>query len=333
MKETNDIKKRYYFFLFWSLLTAVLLTISSYAWFSANRILGLRSFNIHIASKGGILISVDGIEWKEVVTLSDIMRARLTYPRSINQIPSSIEPVSTSGRVDNGKLRLFYGLVDASANPNENILSATQAVEEEGFLENSDGKFIAFDIFLKNHYEKTLYLSPESSIDYMTKNSTGIENAFRVGFLHQGTLPIGSSASQIQSLTNSNRAIIWEPNYDVHTESAVQNAYNRHGIVTRTNNATRIEYDGIYREIPTSSNVFLSQANRRNFPNYFERVSVDIATRKNFVGLQEIINLQPGISKLRLYIWIEGQDVDVEDNSRVGEILIDIQMAVQQRQQ
>lgn len=329
--NNDKLKRSYYLLLFWTLLTSLLLTFSSYAWFSANRILGLRSFNIHIASRGGILISVDGDNWKEVVTLSDLIDARSTYPRSINQIPNSIEPVSTSGRVDDGMLRMFYGTVDAGPTINENILTASRVFEEEGFFEDSDGMFVAFDVFFKNYYEKRLYLTPESRVDYLTENSTGIENAFRVGFLHQGTMPIDSPISQIQNLSSSNRAIIWEPNYDVHTDSGVQNAYERFGITTQTTNASRIPYDGIVREVSRDDNVLLSQASSRHHPSLFERVDVDIATRRDFVGLQEIMTLQSGISKVRIYMWIEGQDVDVEDNARVGELLIDIQMAVQQR--
>ncbi len=330
----NKVKmNRQYVLLFWTLVTSILLTMSSYAWFSANRILGFRTFNLHVASKGGIHISTDAVEWKTVLALSDVINARSTYPNSLNQIPSSLEPVSTSGRVDDGLLRLFHGVADVNDSSSEFYLTATRVIEEEGFGDDSDGKFVAFDFFLKNHYEKTLFLTPESSIEHMTDRSTGIENAFRVAFLHLGTLPVDSNVRQIQNLRNSNRAIIWEPNYDVHTEFGVRNAREVYNIETSQTGAARIPYDGIISEINSRDNVLIRNANSRTHPNLFERVNVDIATRRNFTTLQEIVRLQPGISKIRVYIWIEGQDVDCEDNANVGEISIDLQMSVEQRQE
>ena len=56
------------------------------------------------------------------------------------------------------------------------------------------------------------------------------------------------------------------------------------------------------------------------YPNLFKRVNVDYLTGANFTNSVSIFGLKSGITKVRVYIWLEGQDVDCENNSSVGNI-------------
>ena len=49
------------------------------------------------------------------------------------------------------------------------------------------------------------------------------------------------------------------------------------------------------------------------------------ASSNNFNENMEMFNLKAGITKIRVYIWIEGQDVDCENNSAVGDIEFNFQ--------
>jgi len=43
-----------------------------------------------------------------------------------------------------------------------------------------------------------------------------------------------------------------------------------------------------------------------------------------------MFELRPGITKFRIYIWIEGQDVDCEDNASLGDINVNLQITTVQ---
>ena len=43
-------------------------------------------------------------------------------------------------------------------------------------------------------------------------------------------------------------------------------------------------------------------------------------TPANFINNKEIFSINSGITKIRLYAWLEGQDVDCENNSAVGNL-------------
>ena len=76
---------------------------ATYAWFTTTKVVSIETFNIHIASDGGLQISSDGINWKSILEVSDLYDAGETYVNNTNQLPLNIEPVSTAGTIENGK--------------------------------------------------------------------------------------------------------------------------------------------------------------------------------------------------------------------------------------
>ncbi len=302
------------------LFTALLLTVTTYAWFSTNRIFEIESFDIHVATRGGLEISSDAINWKGVIGIVDLMDSDNTYQGNINQIPNSIKPVSSGGDVENGMLKIYYGEVEQGLTDQK--LKATRNIESRGYGENTNSNFLAFDIFFKTSFRRKLTIDPNSGIEFSSGNS-GMENAFRVAFLNQGN--VGENVTQAQNLNNANRAYIWETNYDVHAPSALEHAKNIYEIDTTLNNAQRLDYYGITNEIPSSLGVNVKDANSNSYPNNFKLVNIDLATKKNETEFKEIFLLEKGITKVRVYIWLEGQDVDCENNSSVGSVEINIQ--------
>ncbi len=323
-------KKKSYFILMWIFFTSIFLTVSSYAWLSANKIFAVQTFNIHIATKGDLEVSSDGINWKGVITLADIIEARKTYPGSVNQIPRTLKPVSSGGIVENGFLKIFYGELMGEGNESGNVLTSIRSVESEGFGVDSTGIFVAFDLFFNTFYRTNLYLTPLSSVEPLEDLGSGIENSFRVAFLNQGTLPPTAPIREIQGLKKATKAYIWEPNYDAHTAKAIIHAKQTYGIETVQRNAARITYDGIIKEFGVSDNVRERRANAVHHPGKFKRVEPTIVTSKNFTTPQKILELEAGITKVRIYIWMEGQDVDCILDASVGEVLINFQLSTEQ---
>lgn len=308
----------------WLFLTALLLTMTTYAWFTTNRIFEIESFDIHVVSRGGLEISTDGINWKGVVGIIDFIDANNTYPNNVNQIPNSIKPVSTIGEVERGRQKIFYGEVDPRG-LNSHYLRAYQSLEQKCIGEDCDGHFVTFDIFLKSFYKRKVTIGSESKISYIEGNTSGIENSFRVGFLNQGNLAEDAQIGRIQELNNANKTYIWEQNYDIHKPSAVTHAKKVYNITTTETNASRLNYYGVAKEIKYEDNVKVEEANSNFYPNFFRLVTPDIYTKENNQENSYLFDIEPGITKVRVYVWIEGQDVDCEDGSSQGKLQINLQ--------
>ena len=324
-KKQRKRKNRLFYLLLLLMMTTLSLSISSYAWFTTNRLVRVDLLDVNVRAQGGMEISTDGINWKNIISIYDIQDARETYPNSINQVPSTLEPVSTVGELDNGKVKMFYGQAMSDINGNY-ILSSERNIETESFDEESTGKFIAFDMFLKTNRGGQLYLTPESNITYSGNESYGIENAVRVAFVEEGSSTAGADLNTIQShLTNDNNNVyIWEPNYNTHSEHGIENALRVYGIHT-TNNGDKLLYDGISNDINSNLGITISNAKNSLYPDYFKQVPVDYYTTSGFQENLPIFNLKDGITKYRVYMWIEGQDVDCENNAAVGNVALNLQ--------
>lgn len=330
MKNRKSSKMLYLLLLL--MFTTIMLSTSTYAWFTSNRVVTINSINVHVAASGGIEISADGSNWKSVIFPEDLTSVHdTTYPTSVNQIPGIMEPVSTGKEIDTSKgfLKMYYGTTDNNET-GDYILTSVRSVEEEGNGETSNGKFIAFDLFFKVNKETPIYMTNNSKVTYTDEDGKGIAAATRIAFLDEGTTETGTDLASIQGLkeATSARTYIWEPNYDVHTPAAVANAYDVYGITTRETNAPRIIYDGVINEIGIENNVLLKKAKSSIYPNLFKTVNVDYYTEKDFTDYQPVFTLRPGITKIRVYMWIEGQDVDCENNASYDDIQFDLQFTV-----
>lgn len=327
-KKKERIKRyRLYYLLILLLVTTVSLSTSSYAWFTTNRLVKIDLLDVSVRAQGGIEISVDGTNWKSSVSVEELINAEQNYQSNTNQIPFVLEPVSTIGELENGKLKIFHGSAvnDASG---KYILEAKRSIEERSFGEESNGKFITFDLFLKTNTNTKLYLTPESNATYSGEESAGIENAVRFAFIEEGTVTTSSSLNTIQSLStnDNNKVYIWEPNYDTHNEYGIKNAKDVYNI-TITNPSEIVPYDGVSNEISKSENITTNRANKTNYPNFFQKVEVDYYTKNNFDTNIEVFSLKNGITKIKVYMWVEGQDVDCENNAAIGNISLNLQFS------
>lgn len=301
--------------------SAILFITSSYAWFSANRMVTVDSLKVHVQADGGLEVSTNAIDWKQVVNVQDIIDARSKYPSSINQVPNEMSPVSTGATITNGLMEMFEG--NATSNSDGDfVLVTNKSTETESFGEESSGLFIAFDVFFRVKSTKELYIDGASKIEYTSDRTPGIENATRIAFLTEGTSADTPSASQ--ALKGASSAIIWEPNYDVHTEHGVNHARDTYGISTSQAGALKINYDGVIGEIPETSQVLVSNAKSSSYPSLFRSVDTKIATTKANTANQKIMDLNPDVTKIRIYMWIEGQDVDCEDYASYGDLSFDL---------
>lgn len=312
-KNKNKGKKKITALLLLLLLTVIMLSASTYAWFTANKTVTVSSLDVHVETKEGLQISADGFQWKTVLSNADIAAAATSYPtKIINQLPTDMEPVSSAGNVNptNGHLRMFNGSIGEDTDGDFTV-TATEATDATGAV----GNYIAFDLYLKAEAGGQIYLTNDSKVvPKQGFTSKGLENAARVGFVVQGNTASDSSLTTIQELkTTTDSVYIWEPNSDVHTTYGVTSALE-YGITTTVGpDAARLNYDGIKAANPTA--IKLLQATSALNGTYFAPVTPSMVTKAAETTYKTAFVLQPGITKLRVYMWIEGQDVDCENNA------------------
>lgn len=328
MKKKREKKRNKLFLMtIWLLFVAILLATSTYAWFSTNKIVYINSLNVNVRAEGGIEISADALKWKTILAIQDLIDAKSdTYPTCVNQIPERLEPVSTGKTLTNGFLNMYHGTAEINEHGNL-ILSSTKITETNSYGETSDGKFIAFDVFLKTSTPTDLYLTSSSGATYIG-DSVGIENAVRIAFVIEGNTSTSSSLNAIHTMKSGteNTTYIWEPNYDVHTKAAISNASIIYNITTQENNASIILYDGIINEFKSKENISVDKATSSNYPELFKKVTVDIKTPKENSENVKVFSIEPGITKVRIYMWVEGQDIDCENNASVGDFSFNVQL-------
>lgn len=343
------------------LLTLILLITSTYAWFTANQIVSINQIDVNVAATNGLEISADAEDWKTSITKSDINEA-ITMNGNQNQLPATIVPCSTAGDIGTaGHLNMYKGIVNANLNTSGYYITS-ELVEEENTGTDSEKPFIAFDFYLKYEgqtgVDRAVYLDyPGCYVEHLVRDpltgtltidrdgSVGLENAARVAFVLQGSVGVnatGTAARNISGTTNQSNTYLWEPNNDTHTQAAIANAPEFFGIDDLSATDAPITYDGMYDAIPaTNHDVDLTTCNRTEFPEYFKQLTFEhkLSTYKQYLyhgdnGSEKsvkIFDLQPGIYKLRCYMWVEGQDVDCEDHASGTDIMYNVQFTIKQQ--
>lgn len=314
------------------LLTGVMTVTTSYAWFTANKTVSVSTINVNVAASSGLQISVDGVDWKPIITNQDILDTingtNTNYEDNTNQFPqglNSLAPVSTAGDVDGkGHMKMFLGSISAGGDGNYKL---TAAVDEEH--KGETGNFIAFDLFIQVQEQTTVYLTENAKVTAKADGTqTGIENAARVGFVVDGDTnhtTAGAGSSTIQGLYGTT-SVIWEPNNDTHTPAGIANAasvYHKDSL-TGTGDAA-IAYHGVKAAIPNG--VALDSTDEQYFSAVTPKISTTKAEGIPSEAYKEAFTLEAGVSKVRVYLWVEGQDVDCENVASGGDISFNLEFS------
>ena len=332
------------------LLTAVLLVVSTYAWFTANKEVQVSNIEVNVEAQNGIEISVDGYTWKTILTVDDLKNASKTYAAAVNQIPQTLQPVSSTGAINtDGRQLMYYGNVT----PDEEVGSATYGQyiltsEAQTDANGTEGKYVAFDIFLKldSATQNTpVYLNAKSGITVPeTSTDTGLKNSARVSFIHEGSVEtanisdvaaIQALKAQTNKLTNTTNAYIWEPNSNIHTASGISNAFTYYG---KSINADSVlaTYDGVNTTF--TKKIALSNAKTMvdddqtadvDESTFFKTVTPNLQTNVNNNAQTNLMTLASGVTKIRVYFWIEGQDVDCENNASGSSVTLNLDLTTQ----
>lgn len=353
-------KKRLLLLLLLLLMTGVMLSTSTYAWFTSNRTVTVDDIDVEVSVGGGLQLSVDGTSWKSIITGDDIAGAINTYGAATNQMPTVMTPVSTAANsLSNGYLSMWKGDIETSetaTNLGEYILTTTDvstvtdsSVEDPGANTGKNGHFVMFDLFVrldeKSDADVPIYLTKSSDVIVTDGGADlGTQNSARVAFINQGSVANGSSISDIQALvtTETSDIQVWEPNFDAHTDTGLANAYTYYNsdangdAYNKAVAQSQLTYYGVTSQIQTANDIILSNANatdgKVNGTAAFAAVTPGLKTSKGWTtetAYLKLLDLTPQtITKLRVYFWVEGQDVDNENNASGGQITLKLSFSL-----
>ena len=310
----------------------MLLIVSTYAWFSTNLNVRVKTFNMIVTKNSGLQISFDAINYDSFVEISrDMLINKLkdTYPNNTSQWAAmGLTPVSTLGVRDsntpNFEIYSSAGVMYRNKKQDNGFVNTKLLTEKGIFAYNN---YIAFDLFFKNDtgspIDDNLFLDFGTSVtidDGETEEMHGLVNSTRIGFVKVGSVPLNTDVNTIQNLSCNNncKSIIFEPNSRMHTDMSKEKA-KKYGINLK---------DG--EKFPTYA------YKKAGGPIYIkDTVSGSVLMDMNYFDLQETItdldfdtplfSIPNGITKARVYVWIEGQDIDsLETDSSGADLAISI---------
>ena len=322
-------------------LTIVMLSTATYAWFTANKSVQVSNIDVNVQATGGIQISTDAVNWKTLISNADITTGWSATVsgntvNDTNQLPTSLSPVSTAGLVDastdataktkKGNLSMYHGVVAANT---QGVFSLT--AEKDLEVKGTEGNFIAFDLFIKTDAAAALYIEPGTGAS-VTAGSTdkGLQNATRIAFVIEGNAGANDATAGILTLDNatSSNVTIFEPHVDSHTASGVTQSnlyyshYTNYNTITAASGNQAVSCDGV--KAPITSAIPLAQTNATDNASYFQTVtSVPFTSafanadtgQTNYEWYSTTAPFPAGITKVRVYMWVEGQDVDCENDA------------------
>ena len=332
IKYIKNDKHRFFMSILVIFFLGILLIFSAYAWFSTSLNVQIKTFNMIVSRNSGLSISFDAINYDKSIEISEdilINRLKETYPNNLSQwARNGLIPVSSPGIVNRNNY--FFEIYQSGGVKYKNRDLSKGYITTSLSRENqrkSVNSFIAFDLFLKNEtgspINDHLFLA-EGTEFLMTSDSneemTGLVNSARIGFVKVASVPHDTPVATIQNLQCNNdcESIIYEPNSTNHSAMSIERA-KKFGINLR---------DGY--EFPT----FAYKKAGGPF-ELIDTISGSVGLDYNYFKEQETIStdafdeplfmIPDGITKMRVYVWLEGQDIDsLETDSDGAEVSISI---------
>ena len=354
-------------------LAAIVLSVSTYAWFVGMRTVHVSSFDVEIEVTESLLLSLDGATWDTTVNISKDTLDTVSYEGHTNSWGGEgLVPVSSIGEMDANVSRMkLFEKASYTAVPGGYRLMASR-VNNYGPEDPEQDGYVVFDLFIKN-FSGTQYIEALNPLDeeaiYLTNDSrvqvaetgvpdTGIENSVRVAFGQIGRV-IGTTteAATITGITCEpdlespvtgicRTAQIWEPNDTSHNANAISwyEKSCRKRLAEGHDVRDPDSYDGdcglfidglayptyaVADDITSADNVNIYDGPTYNTYEHSwlegEELLVPYPyftdTHKLLRGTSRptFMTLAPNsITKVRVYIYLEGQDIDNYDFSLIG---------------
>lgn len=290
MKKT--LKKRAFISAIAMLIvSAIVLTSSTFAWFAMATQVNVDSMRLEITSLDGIVFSANTTNWTTKLTSDDFANDQSSqyrygaYVGNRNNLPEKLAPVSSSMYVRNQNPGFYSGSIDDKGYLTVNSVTSSEAEKK--------APYVAFDLFIKVATTETVTWRSTLSV-----NKGDMEDplyAMRVAVVNCGQVEEKAEAEAIiaKVANNTNNATVWEMDNTKHTATA------------------GVEDGTPYTTVPMGaavSKVSLGTAHVMGVGGYTRSLDAVYATGDT----AKTFSVTKGVTKLRVYIWLEGQDCDCE---------------------
>jgi len=320
-------------------ISGLLFAMAAWAWFSQTLNVRIDFFQMRVDSDTGLYISLDGIDFSEEILISrESILNDLTprYPNHTNRWSiTGLRPVSSNGlpNPNTDRFDIFWGEVHRrrSAHRDDDPQRRLFAVREVEDAPTPVSRFVAFDFFLRNithsPHPDNLFIENDSVIDFsmdeiidpeVRANMAGIVNSMRFGLVFKGTVPIGSDIETIQNMRCEQDChyVIWEPNDLRHSPESIARAATKG--ITVVDGQPHPTFAVIAPGGPINHRSGQPGSGVPLDPNHF-------ALQRTHTNLNDAIwEIPHGITKVRAYLWVEGQDIDGLETDEAITVLLDV---------
>lgn len=359
-RRTEKSVKKSKFIVLIIIIAALISITGTYAWFSSQRDVEIIGFKVNVEIAENLEISLDGETWVHSINIENMRQLYGTYqdadPETVayqakkdqhrNYVPTELLPVSTVGTVENGNLIFVTGEVEDNKLKSITKCTETDITVGSSILSkeanNTKHPYLVFDMYLRNLSRLTTGRDPlqlnTGSVATAANLNTGLEYSVRVALILYGNeedyLANGAEARAIQPSGDETIAI-WEPNYRLHTQYAINNDKRVTSLVQEIDTyAVKDTATGTIEDTTDNTNQSLAKVYTNRVPQ-----NEVVVTEEEDIADQDLLTnevttliqtdgttpmtLEPNtVSKVRCYVWLEGQDPDCSNLASTGDELI-----------
>ena len=313
-KDKNQIKlkrtTRIFIYFYVVLFLLILLTVSTYTWFSLSKTPRVSSMSLYVATDTGMLLAMtpDSEDWGQ----------QLSYIDMVDKT-SPLRPITWSDK-DQKFYAAVYGVDGRLTGKWEPLSNERNANRDDSYGYYCIGTFYAY-----TDQNVTVSLSPAVEIEEGVKGSGtyligtpmwdhGSVSHYNAGKGAENAVRIGIRVTRLDddnNLTDDSIFYIYEPNCDKHLDDT-------EGYVDTPS------LDGTDTLVPRER--IITQTT--SFWAETDPVEKDvwIHTFGEFTSPTELFKMKKNEKvQIQLYIWLEGQDVDCTNNIKEAQILANVQ--------
>ncbi len=294
MKKT--LKKRAFISAIAMLIvSAIVLTSSTFAWFAMATQVNVDSMELNITSLDGIVFSANTTNWTTSLTSADFTNVQSStqrygaYADNHNNFPSKLAPVSSSC-FTRGQYPTFY----VASIDDKGILTSKKFTSDYSTTASDvGGAFVAFDLFIKLATNETVTWNCNLNVN--EGDAEDALYAMRVAVVKVGIVAEKADAADIQAIKpkeNSDTTM-----FEINNKKHIATAGVANGVAATTK--------PLAAELPSYN---VGTEHIVTYVGAIRDVDCTYATdttAKTFAAA-------PGVTKIRVYIWLEGQDCDCE---------------------
>lgn len=306
MKKT--IKKRAFISAIAMLIvSAIVLTSSTFAWFSMAKRVEVETMQLNITSPEGIQISANTNAFTTSLVMDDFTGKSgtrfMATDDNTNHFPEVLSPSSTNFGVAAETLpKFFAGSIDDSGK------AKAEAVTD------ANGGYVVFDLFVKLGSDCKVYWG-ESKLT--CADNPDVPTAMRIAMVNCGAGDKESAKTVTSSIKPngiSNSICMYEIDSKNHTDAS--------GVADGTASATNgviAAYSGV---TPTGANNNIVTGTSR--VNGYLCAKADESNAKT----NAFFNGVTGINRIRVYVWMEGNDVDCANDVAGSQIEVSLVLTI-----